>query len=260
MFRLYTNGLKCRVLRTLVICISRQTALVTKDTQPTPQTAAVLFDQKRLSFSVCDESVQKMNVLITGTPGTGKTTLCQHIVAHFEARALNDNVQNETPFNVTHLNISDIVKKHSLDDGYDARFDTLLLDEDRLLDWMEETHAFRSDGVRKLNCVHLVDFHSCEIFPESWIDAVFVLQTDNTTLYDRLQARNYSATKIAENVECEIMQVVHEAAFESYKREIVHVFQNATAQDLELNVAKIVAQIDAFMRITSVPKKLTSEA
>ena len=35
----------------------------------------------------------------------------------------------------------------------------------------------------------LVDYHSCEMFPERWFDSVIVLTTDNTILYDRLQAR-----------------------------------------------------------------------
>lgn len=35
----------------------------------------------------------------------------------------------------------------------------------------------------------IVDYHGCDFFPEHWFDAVFVLKTDNTILYDRLQAR-----------------------------------------------------------------------
>jgi adenylate kinase len=36
---------------------------------------------------------------------------------------------------------------------------------------------------------NLIDFHTCEIFPESWIDLVVVLQTDHTVLWNRLEAR-----------------------------------------------------------------------
>ena len=35
----------------------------------------------------------------------------------------------------------------------------------------------------------LLEYHSCEFFPERWIDAVFVLRTDNGILYDRLEKR-----------------------------------------------------------------------
>lgn len=36
---------------------------------------------------------------------------------------------------------------------------------------------------------NIVDYHSCEFFPERWFDIVFVLRVDNTTLFDRLTAR-----------------------------------------------------------------------
>jgi len=37
---------------------------------------------------------------------------------------------------------------------------------------------------------NIVDYHSCEFFPERWFDIVFVLRTDNTILYKRLQQRS----------------------------------------------------------------------
>ena len=38
---------------------------------------------------------------------------------------------------------------------------------------------------------NIVEYHGCDFFPERWFDAVFVLRTDNTILYDRLQLRYY---------------------------------------------------------------------
>lgn len=35
----------------------------------------------------------------------------------------------------------------------------------------------------------IVDFHTCEIFPERWFDLVIVLRTDNGVLYPRLESR-----------------------------------------------------------------------
>jgi len=37
---------------------------------------------------------------------------------------------------------------------------------------------------------NIVDYHSCEFFPERWFDIVFVLRTDNSILYKRLQQRS----------------------------------------------------------------------
>lgn len=72
----------------------------------------------------------------------------------------------------------------------------MLIDEDRLLDYMEELLA--PGGV-------VVEHHGSELFPERWFDLVAVLRCDNTLLFDRLAARGYSQAKIQENVECEIM-------------------------------------------------------
>ena len=46
----------------------------------------------------------------------------------------------------------------------------------------------------------LLEYHSCEFFPERWIDAVFVLKTDNGILYDRLEKR-YNTLFITLNTE-----------------------------------------------------------
>lgn len=35
----------------------------------------------------------------------------------------------------------------------------------------------------------IVDFHSCDLFPERWFDLVVVLRTDNSILYQRLESR-----------------------------------------------------------------------
>lgn len=36
---------------------------------------------------------------------------------------------------------------------------------------------------------NIVDYHSCDFFPERWFDLVVVLQTDNSVLYERLEKR-----------------------------------------------------------------------
>jgi len=35
----------------------------------------------------------------------------------------------------------------------------------------------------------VVDYHSCELFPERWFQLVVVLRTDNSVLYPRLEER-----------------------------------------------------------------------
>ena len=68
----------------------------------------------------------------------------------------------------------------------DEEFDCSILDEEPLLDALEE--EVRAGGV-------LLEYHSAEMFPERWVDAVWVTRTDNSLLYDRLTARGYSGTR-----------------------------------------------------------------
>lgn len=39
---------------------------------------------------------------------------------------------------------------------------------------------------------NIVDYHGCDFFPERWFDIVFVLRTNNTVLYQRLEHRQAS--------------------------------------------------------------------
>ena len=37
----------------------------------------------------------------------------------------------------------------------------------------------------------ILEFHSCDFFPERWFQLVVLLRCDNTNLYDRLKERGY---------------------------------------------------------------------
>ncbi|ETV87736.1 hypothetical protein H257_01209 [Aphanomyces astaci] len=165
------------------------------------------------------------NILVTGTPGTGKTTLCQLLA-------------ERTP--LRNVNVGDLVKEHELHAGRDEDFDCFILDEDKVVDDMDDMMSSADGGI-------VVDFHTCDFFPERWFDLVVVLRTDNTTLFDRLTNRGYTAKKVSENVECEIMQVVLQDAQESYVPEIVQELTSVTVADMETNVDRIVSWMNHWV-------------
>lgn len=78
---------------------------------------------------------------------------------------------------------------------------------------------------------NIVEYHGCDFFPERWFHLVFVIQCDNTILYDRLKKRNYKENKIKENIECEIFQTILEEAQDSYETSIVHTLKNQNSED-----------------------------
>lgn len=59
----------------------------------------------------------KPNILVTGTPGTGKTTTCALLA---EATGLK------------HVNIGDLVKNESLHSGWDDEYKCFVIDEDKV--------------------------------------------------------------------------------------------------------------------------------
>ena len=89
----------------------------------------------------------------------------------------------------------------------------------------------------------IVDSHMCEVFPENWIDMVIVLRCDTSMLYDRLTKRNYSKSKLDENIDAEIMQTLLEEAMTAYKPEIVLELYSGEISDIDRNVTAISDQL-----------------
>eukprot|EP00977_Amphora_coffeiformis_P013643 scaffold3608_cov183-Amphora_coffeaeformis.AAC.30 len=134
-----------------------------------------------------------------------------------------------------HLNVGELIQQHKCYEGRDEELDTNILDEDKLLDLMEPMVDEAAD--EGMGCV--VDFHVCEIFPERWFDLVLVLRTTTEVLFDRLAQRGYADKKRSENMDCEIMQVILEAARESYDVSIVHEVPSNSLEDMESNVERV---------------------
>jgi len=87
---------------------------------------------------------RKINILVTGTPGTGKTTLSELIAG-------------QTGLN--HINVGKIVAEKALHQGWDNEFESYLIDEDKVVDELED---IMSEGG------NIVDYHGCDFFPERY--------------------------------------------------------------------------------------------
>ncbi|XP_055983804.1 adenylate kinase isoenzyme 6-like [Sorex fumeus] len=138
------------------------------------------------------------NILLTGTPGVGKTTLGKELAPRAGLK---------------YVNVGDLAQEGQLFDGYDEEYECSIFDDDKVIDELE--NQMSEGGV-------IVDCLGCDFFPESWFHVVFVLRIDNTVLYKRLETRGYSEKKLKENIQCEIFQVLYEEALTSYNEEIVH--------------------------------------
>ncbi|CAD7975885.1 unnamed protein product [Amoebophrya sp. A25] len=171
-----------------------------------------------------------LHVLVCGVPGVGKTTFSRELAQRLGLR---------------HVEISRVVEEHSLfcsDEGSRGRDEARncsIFDEEKVADWLDEncgpnfsSSASSSSALQQASsertqnnhkasifggCVF--DFHSAALFDlcrEVQISLVVVLHADTSELGRRLERRGYSESKIRENIECEIFQVVTEEAHETF--------------------------------------------
>ena len=171
---------------------------------------------------------QYPNIIITGTPGVGKTTT---------ATSLISLASSSTPsIPLRHLSINDLVKSRACHEGYDSELQTHIVNEDKLMDEVEKEIA---DGEGEGGWV--IDWHSTEGFAVRWVDLVVVLRCEDTkVLFDRLQGRNYPEAKVQENMDAEIFGVVSEEAEEGWGEEgQVVELKSEEAEQVEENAERI---------------------
>ncbi|KAF9240912.1 AAA domain-containing protein [Melanogaster broomeanus] len=164
-------------------------------------------------------------IIITGTPGTGKSTHAELLV-------------KESPVTLKHINVGEMVKDRGLHDGYDAEWQSYTVNEDKLLDELESLVS--EGGI-------ILDWHTCDIFPERWADLVVVLRCNHTLLWERLENRGYSLKKIQENNQAEIMGVIAEEARESYQPQLIVELESESMEDLQGNVGRMVTWINEWI-------------
>lgn len=143
-----------------------------------------------------------MIIIITGTPGTGKTTIAPLLADKLDCKLVD----------VNHL----VEEKH-LYTGLDPEKGYKVVDIDALV---EELHKQvniddNPNNIDDSNSDHsniIIEGHLSHYYPES--DFVIVLRTNPDTLKSRLQNRDWKDVKILENLEAEALDV---CTWESYQ-------------------------------------------
>ncbi|WP_022847679.1 adenylate kinase family protein [Desulfurobacterium sp. TC5-1] len=114
-----------------------------------------------------------MRITITGTPGTGKSTVAQIL-----SRKLS----------LPLYNLSDLIKKEKLYTSYDEKRDAFIVDIEKLKDFFKEKKDFIAEGL----IAHYIPS-----------DVIVILRAKPEVIISRLKERNYPQEKLNENAESE---------------------------------------------------------
>ena len=138
-------------------------------------------------------------IIITGTPGTGKTSIAREL-----AKRLN----------AVHIDLSRYVIEEGLYTDYDIDRASFIIDEERVIKRIKTL-------INKYGNV-VIDAHFGEIIPKEYVDKVIVLRTDPEELEKRLWRKGWWWEKIRENVEAEILSVCTHNAIEAFGEDRVY--------------------------------------
>lgn len=163
--------------------------------------------------------MSKVLIIITGSPGVGKSTLAKILAKKLKLDRLD--LHHYYQRISTGYNRS----KQSYDINY-KKFETLV----------KEKLQQSKKGL-------IIDSHISHLLPKKLVDLCIVLtHSDLKTLEQRLKQRKYSKKKIRENLDAEIFQVcLMEAKEKGHK---VITFDTATKLDLKKVVNAVTSNLD----------------
>jgi adenylate kinase len=125
-------------------------------------------------------------ILVTGTPGVGKTTVSHKLATKLDAR---------------YLSVTELVKEQQLIIGVDENRQTLIADTEKTSKQLQYILAKTEDTI-------IIEGHyAVDIIPNKDVNTVFVLRRDPRELKNTLEKRGYQKKKLWENLAAEILDV-----------------------------------------------------
>jgi adenylate kinase len=126
-----------------------------------------------------------MIVIVTGTPGTGKTffakTLCRK-------------------YSFEYVDVKKLINQKKLSSGFDNKRNCEIIDVKKLNS--ELIKVITNANKKKKNLV--IDSHLSHFLPKKYVDVCFVTKCSLKELKKRLEKRKYSKDKLRENLDSEI--------------------------------------------------------
>lgn len=135
-------------------------------------------------------------IIVTGTPGTGKTTVAMRLARRMAC---------------DYVDVNKVISQHKLSSGYDRKKRCRIVDVKNLnKELVKIAKKHRTSG----ECV-VIDSHLAHYMPADAVDTCIVTRCRLDLLKRRLKRRRYSAEKVRENMDCEIFEVCMTEAAEA---------------------------------------------
>jgi len=131
-------------------------------------------------------------IIVSGTPGTGKTTFAKKIAKQQ---------------NLKYIDVKEIIKKNNLSEGFDKEKNTDIIDIKKLNSVLIEIIKKQKDAV--------IDSHLSHYIPKKYVDKCYITKCDLPELKKRLEERGYSKEKVRENLDAEIFDTCRVEALEA---------------------------------------------
>jgi adenylate kinase len=127
------------------------------------------------------------NIIISGTPGCGKTAVSKVI-----SNSINAQI----------ISLNEVASSDNFSFEFDQERETYIVDFKILMPFILK----EIKNIKELNPPYLIiEGHFADIIPNDLIDIAIILRCSPDELYERLKDRNYKNNKITENVQAEIL-------------------------------------------------------
>ncbi len=130
--------------------------------------------------------MRKRVIVITGTPGVGKSSVAEELSRELKARLIS---------------VGDLVVREKLYSGYDEERKTYVADLSKVRERIQELVRQSAEDVV------IIEGHYAQLVAPDDVEMVVVLRCEPNELERRLRKAGYSDEKVSENVRAEILDV-----------------------------------------------------